>query len=797
MKPSFYSAALLAAIAFSAAGCSYPAQAASSATPTMLVQKNGKWQLMRGGKPYFIKGAGGDASKQVLHDAGGNSFRTWGSDNLGKQLDEAQKLGLSVTVGMWLGHTEHGFNYSDPKAVADQLENCKAAINKYKDHPAVLMWGIGNEMEGYKGETDPKMWNAVEEIAAYAHKVDPNHPTMTVVAEIGGDKVASINKFCPDIDVVGINSYGGGPSVGERYVQAGGVKPFALTEYGPPGTWESGKNGWGVTPEQSSTDKANAYRATYEKTIAASPLSLGGYAFAWGNKQEATATWFGLLLNDGTRLGAVDALTQEWTGKPPANGSPQIKKLELAGPPKVAPGATVKAALDVVDPDHDPLKVNWVLQHDPGVDSVGGETQAVPPIYPEAIVASSASAVTVKMPNIGGAYRLFAYVYDGKNNGAVANIPLFVEGGDKAPPAQARAGKLPFVVYDDAGNDTPYVPAGYMGDAGNIKMTADDTTKPHSGTTDMKVQYTAGNGWGGVVWQSPANDWGTAPGGHNLTGATKLTFWARGDKGGEKVSFSFGLIKNDQPFYDTGRGELKDVVLSTDWKQYSIDVSGQDLSRIKTGFCWIVGGQGAPITFYLDDIRFEAEAGKKAFVPTTNAGGNAAMQTDATKTKLPLSLYAEAGSKVPYIPAGYMGDAGNIKMADDDTTNPHGGKTDMKVQYTAGNGWGGVVWQSPANDWGDAPGALNLTGAKKLTFWARGEKGGEKVSFSFGLIGADKKYHDSAKGELKDQELSKEWKQYTIDLAGKDLSSVKTGFCWIVGAKGDPITFYLDDIKYE
>ena len=801
-------ATTIAAIGFSLAGCTQVAHAA--ATPTMLVQKDGKWLLMRDGKPYFIKGAGGDGSKEMLRAAGGNSFRTWGSDNLGAQLDAAQKLGLSVTVGIWLGHIEHSFDYSDPKQVADQFDRAKAAIDKYKDHPAVLMWGIGNEMEGYGATTDPKMWKAVEDIAAYAHKVDPNHPTMTVVAEIGGDKVASINKYCPDIDVVGLNSYGGGPSIGERYAKAGGVKPFALTEYGPPGTWEMGRNSWGVVPEPSSTDKANFYRSTYEKTLNASPFSIGGYAFTWGNKQEATATWFGLLLNDGTKLGAVDELTDLWSGKYPANRSPEIKKLALEGKDKIAPGTTIKVDLNVVDPDKDPLKVKWILQHDPAVDSVGGETQATPPTYPEAIVAQSNEGVTVKMPKFGGAYRLFAYVYDGKNNGAVANIPLFVEGGVEAPPPGARKVSLPFSIYDDAG-DAPYTASGYMGDVANLKMTADDTSNPHGGTTAIKAQYTSGQGWGGVVWQSPANDWGDLPGGYDVSGATKLSFWARGEKGGENVSFSFGLLDKAK-FSDSGKGELNDVALTKDWKQYSIDVSNQDLSRVKTGFAWIVGAKGEPVTFYLDDIKFEAEAGKKAFVPVAKvepvpvaagakvtpvaAVGNASLPAMGGKATLPLAVYSDAGDKLPYIPAGYMGEAGNIKMADDDTSNPHSGKTSIKAQYTSGNGWGGVVWQSPANDWGDKPGGYDLTGAKKLTFWARGENGGEKVSFSFGLL--DKaKYADSAKGELKDVELSKEWKQYSIDLAGKDLKQIKTGFVWIVGAKGEPVTFYLDDIKFE
>src|SRR4051794_7569590 len=66
------------------------------------------WQLFRGGKPYFIQGAGGSRSLQLLVDCGGNSIRTWGADEgLQRQLDEAHRLGLSVTVGIWLGHERH------------------------------------------------------------------------------------------------------------------------------------------------------------------------------------------------------------------------------------------------------------------------------------------------------------------------------------------------------------------------------------------------------------------------------------------------------------------------------------------------------------------------------------------------------------------------------------------------------------------------------------------------------------------------------------------------------------------
>src|ERR1051325_3160277 len=60
------------------------------------------WQMLRGGKPYFIRGVGGEAPKPALVQFGGNSFRTWGADQLATQLEEAQSLGLTVTAGMWL-----------------------------------------------------------------------------------------------------------------------------------------------------------------------------------------------------------------------------------------------------------------------------------------------------------------------------------------------------------------------------------------------------------------------------------------------------------------------------------------------------------------------------------------------------------------------------------------------------------------------------------------------------------------------------------------------------------------------
>ena len=98
----------------------------------------------------------------------------------------------------------------------------------------------------------------------------------------------------------------------------------------------------------------------------------------------------------------------------------------------------------------------------------------------------------------------------------------------------------PFNVYTEKRTaDNHYIPSGWMGDSNDIKINDQYAQDPHSGSTCIQFVYTAkksqGQGWAGVYWQNPANNWGAKKGGFDLTGMNKLTFWARGEKGGEKI----------------------------------------------------------------------------------------------------------------------------------------------------------------------------------------------------------------------------------------------------------------------
>ena len=71
-----------------------------------------------------------------------------GRGQLGALARPGAELGLTVTVGIWLGQERQGFNYADADSVRREVEKARGFFRRYRRHPALLMWGLGNEMEG-------------------------------------------------------------------------------------------------------------------------------------------------------------------------------------------------------------------------------------------------------------------------------------------------------------------------------------------------------------------------------------------------------------------------------------------------------------------------------------------------------------------------------------------------------------------------------------------------------------------------------------------------------------------------
>ncbi len=184
------------------------------------------------------------------------------------------------------------------------------------------------------------------------------------------------------------------------------------------------------------------------------------------------------------------------------------------------------------------------------------------------------------------------------------------------PPSMAM---LPFVV------DTVFVSSGFMGDGampGAITMvpakTGDSTdcNGMRASTTAVgschAVTYTPpasdmGVTWGGVFWQYPANNWGTKPGYAVPAGAKKVTFQARGAKGGEKVTFlAGGIVSADKPYTDSVSAKVM-VTLTNSWAPYEINLTGQSYTQVLGGFGWTMAAMdaGASGAFFVDDIQWQ------------------------------------------------------------------------------------------------------------------------------------------------------------------------------------------------
>jgi len=403
-------------------------------------QEGDDFRLYRGGEPYFIKGAvyGGEPNGKyplsALKESGANSVRS-GGRRMSEILDAAEKLGMTVTAGLYIGHEyTGGFNYDDEEAVKKQHERIIETVKKYKDHPALLMWGVGNEWSyGYK---DEKVFDAVEKACRAIKEIDGNHPTMTAVGDSPFDAnfIGLLKKKCPHLDILGVNMYGELTELPAKVRKIGWEKAYIVTEWGPNGYWQVEETAWKSEIEETSSEKAAVYKKSYEQAILKDKgRCLGSYVFLWGQKQEHTHTWFGLFLETGERTQACCLMQYLWTGKWPGNRAPEIGSLRIDG--KVAkesvylqPGTVHRAAVEVNEPDGDTARLDWVVLPEPKKYGYAGMGEKKPAAVEGLIEEKTERAVRFKSPKEEGAYRLFVTVYDGKGNAGTANIPFYVRG---------------------------------------------------------------------------------------------------------------------------------------------------------------------------------------------------------------------------------------------------------------------------------------------------------------------------------------------------------------------------------
>ncbi len=155
-----------------------------------------------------------------------------------------------------------------------------------------------------------------------------------------------------------------------------------------------------------------------------------------------------------------------------------------------------------------------------------------------------------------------------------------------------------------------YIPTGWMLNGENPAKFVFDPGylgNCHITSTCYKISWQPERvDWIGLYWLHPDAD-GTGgkwpqPGqpGCNFSGATTVTFWARGENGGEVIEF-------ESAFYANQRVESGPITLTQEWKEYTMDIRNADLTNVVGAFAWYIfkTSNSSQIIFYLDDIRYQ------------------------------------------------------------------------------------------------------------------------------------------------------------------------------------------------
>lgn len=405
---------------------------AGYAQKTEIVKQGSKWQLKVNDQPFFVKGVVGHTYLEKVKLYGGNSIRIgWKKE----ELDKVTRLGLNALVNLPADAERYGFDYNDTAKVRQQTDRIREIVKNTKDHPAVLMWAIGNELDYIPGTKpfNPKVWDAVNQAAKAIKAIDANHPVMTVIGTSMMEKVADIVKHCPDIDLLGINTYGDIYTLPETLKKYGWMKPYLISEWGPDGYWEVKKTQWGAPYEQTGREKYDCYEKKYRAAIDnGNGQCLGSYVFYWsGFKQETTHTWFCMFNSDGLESSLVGLMHQMWTGKKLSNAAPVVDSLNIGKYVRyrdivLKPGSVNQSWVTASDVDNDQLFYEWEIRPEAVYAAYAGQGEKVPEPL-KGLVSEKKAAISFTAPKEKGAYRLFVYAKDGQGHFSTANLPFYVE----------------------------------------------------------------------------------------------------------------------------------------------------------------------------------------------------------------------------------------------------------------------------------------------------------------------------------------------------------------------------------
>lgn len=246
-------------------------------------------ELIVDGRNYFIKGVcwnpvgrGGvhpdnldfvgfsDIDIPKMAAMGFNTIRTYEAITDKATLDKLEKAGIKVINSI----------FSWGKSPIESVDNIIHAVG---DHPAVIMWAIGNEWNYnglYTDLSHEQSTTLINAVAKRVKQLDSTRPIATIYGELPSARlIASM----PDIDIWGLNVYSGITFANrfERWKKLSD-KPMFLGEYG------ADAYNARVNSVDLDSHKKAVVTLTQEiidnSTVYADSVTLGGTIFSWADE---------------------------------------------------------------------------------------------------------------------------------------------------------------------------------------------------------------------------------------------------------------------------------------------------------------------------------------------------------------------------------------------------------------------------------------------------------------------------------------------------------------------------------
>lgn len=263
--------------------------ACSQERKTTSVEFEGR-QLLVDGNPFLIKGICYhpvekgfsnrsfdriDEDLALMKEAGINTIRVYVPVDDKAVLDKIHDAGMKIIISF--GYNQDGFYDILSGSFLDY-------VNKYKDHPAILFWELGNEYNYHPEwfEGDLKNWyTAMNDAAAQIKASDATQPVATAHGELPDSLALAMGE---NIDVWGMNVYrwDNPETIFEQWA-AISDKPMYLAEAGGDSYMTATAHGYEMGPNQTAQADANRniLNAIFENTEICSGVALFAFSDEW------------------------------------------------------------------------------------------------------------------------------------------------------------------------------------------------------------------------------------------------------------------------------------------------------------------------------------------------------------------------------------------------------------------------------------------------------------------------------------------------------------------------------------